>query len=329
MPSAQHMKKRDAPSQMRTTILSRISKTRLLVYGVFLLLGIFVLIPQIGVLLNSFQVLQTISWLYTAAAIGLQLLTFFIAAMIYRALSFRRLTYGRTVIIQIAGVFANRLLPSGVGSIGINFLYLRKVGHNVAQAASVITINNVIGLMAHISVIGLLLIFDARSFSGLQTPLLPRKIIWIGLILLIAFLLAFYIADSYRHKIAIRLQQFLVQLGAFRHRKQPIALAYGASICLVLVNVASLLCAVRAVHGTISFEVALIVFTFGLVIGTITPTPGGLGGAEAGLVGALVAYGTPLSTAVASAVLYRLISYWFSLVLGGTAFIVAERRKYL
>jgi uncharacterized protein (TIRG00374 family) len=52
----------------------------------------------------------------------------------------------------------------------------------------------------------------------------------------------------------------------------------------------------------------------------VTPTPGGLGGVEAAVVGLLVAL-TPTTPAVAAAValLYRVASYWFVVLVGGGA----------
>ncbi|MFC4358710.1 YbhN family protein [Halobium salinum] len=52
----------------------------------------------------------------------------------------------------------------------------------------------------------------------------------------------------------------------------------------------------------------------------VTPTPGGLGGVEAAIVGLLVAL-TPLGTGTAAAValLYRVASYWFVVLVGGVA----------
>lgn len=51
-----------------------------------------------------------------------------------------------------------------------------------------------------------------------------------------------------------------------------------------------------------------------------TPTPGGLGGVEVAITALLVALvGLPLSVAAAIALLYRVASYWFVLLVGGIA----------
>jgi uncharacterized membrane protein YbhN (UPF0104 family) len=56
-------------------------------------------------------------------------------------------------------------------------------------------------------------------------------------------------------------------------------------------------------------------------IGNWLPIPGGIGGTELGLVGALVLYGVPALTATAAVLLYRVIELWIPAILGAGAFV--------
>jgi uncharacterized membrane protein YbhN (UPF0104 family) len=56
-------------------------------------------------------------------------------------------------------------------------------------------------------------------------------------------------------------------------------------------------------------------------LGNWLPVPGGIGGVELGLVGALVLYGLPALTATAAVLLYRVIELWIPAVLGISAFV--------
>jgi uncharacterized membrane protein YbhN (UPF0104 family) len=56
-------------------------------------------------------------------------------------------------------------------------------------------------------------------------------------------------------------------------------------------------------------------------LGNWLPVPGGIGGTELGLVGALVLYGLPALTATAAVLLYRVIELWIPAVLGIAAFV--------
>jgi uncharacterized membrane protein YbhN (UPF0104 family) len=56
-------------------------------------------------------------------------------------------------------------------------------------------------------------------------------------------------------------------------------------------------------------------------LGNWLPVPGGIGGVELGLVGALVLYGLPALTATAAVLVYRVVELWIPAVLGLVAFV--------
>ena len=56
------------------------------------------------------------------------------------------------------------------------------------------------------------------------------------------------------------------------------------------------------------------------LVGTVAPTPGGLGAGEAALIGGLTATGLPNSVAVWAALLYRTVTFWIPTVPGWVAF---------
>ncbi|HEX4010285.1 MAG TPA: lysylphosphatidylglycerol synthase transmembrane domain-containing protein [Solirubrobacteraceae bacterium] len=60
-------------------------------------------------------------------------------------------------------------------------------------------------------------------------------------------------------------------------------------------------------------------------LGNWIPVPGGIGGVELGLVGALVLYGVPAVTATAAVLLYRVVELWIPAVLGIAAFVQLRR----
>jgi uncharacterized membrane protein YbhN (UPF0104 family) len=62
-------------------------------------------------------------------------------------------------------------------------------------------------------------------------------------------------------------------------------------------------------------------------LGGLLPIPGGIGGIDGGLIGALVVYGLPAAATVAAVFAYRVILFWLPLALGGIAF--ARLRKGL
>ena len=55
-------------------------------------------------------------------------------------------------------------------------------------------------------------------------------------------------------------------------------------------------------------------------LGGLLPLPGGVGGIDGGLIGALIVFGLPAAATVAAVFAYRLILFWIPLLLGAAAF---------
>ena len=80
----------------------------------------------------------------------------------------------------------------------------------------------------------------------------------------------------------------------------------------------------RAFGATPPIATLLLAYLLGQ-LGALIPVPGGIGGVDAGLIGALVLYGTPAATAAVGVLAYRALLLWIPAVLGGMAFIALKR----
>ncbi|WP_024618026.1 lysylphosphatidylglycerol synthase transmembrane domain-containing protein [Pseudomonas kilonensis] len=72
---------------------------------------------------------------------------------------------------------------------------------------------------------------------------------------------------------------------------------------------------------------AAFIYAVSMLAGAVSFMPGGLGGAEAVMVGLLVSGGAGLGEAVAATVLLRLVTLWFAVGLGSVLLIEVGRRK--
>ena len=292
-------------------------------------IGLFILIPQAGLVWQSFAVLRNLQVDAVAGALLAIALTFPWAATSYHFLARRRLVYHRTVLVAVANMFTNRLLPAGVGSMATFFVYLRKRKHTVNQATSVVAVNNFMGFFSHGCLLAALLIFNHHGFKGFSGPVVKPGAVFVFLVLgsgIFAFALS---RTAWRRRLLL----FCASLSRdiFFYKRFPLRLtgAFLSSTALTIANATSLWFCVQAVHGHLGITAALAVFTFGIIAGTATPTPGGLGGTEAGLLAGLIGYHLPSQTAIAAIVLYRLLSYWLTLAVGGVTYAYVEWRGYL
>jgi uncharacterized membrane protein YbhN (UPF0104 family) len=60
-------------------------------------------------------------------------------------------------------------------------------------------------------------------------------------------------------------------------------------------------------------------------LGGLLPIPGGIGGIDGGLIGAMIVYGAPAAGTAAAVLAYRVILFWLPLIAGGVAFIQLRR----
>jgi uncharacterized protein (TIRG00374 family) len=85
-----------------------------------------------------------------------------------------------------------------------------------------------------------------------------------------------------------------------------------------------LLAAFAAFGASPPLIIVLIPYLIGQLGGAL-PLPGGLGGIDGGLIGALVLYGVAAAPAAAAVSLYRVILFWVPLIMGVPAFVSLRR----
>jgi len=140
-----------------------------------------------------------------------------------------------------------------------------------------------------------------RDLENLLTPALTR----------IARLLRWPATDP---KLALRAwgQRF----GSLRLPTSSWGLALGDSLLNWFTDAAVLTVGILAVGGHVPWHDLLLVYAAGVAAQGLSLTPGGLAITEGAISLALVASGMHVRQAVAAAVLYRLISFWFNAALG-------------
>ncbi len=102
------------------------------------------------------------------------------------------------------------------------------------------------------------------------------------------------------------------------------------SVAQVLITVTMFWLAVQAVApGMLSYPQAALVYAIAHLAGSLSFSPGGLGGFEAVCVGMLLAFGVPLSAAIAASLVQRLSDKGLGTLYGTAAYLVARRRYQL
>ena len=310
---------------MHEQSLSRRIRPQTIFILALFIVGLYVVLPQISSFHSSIKYLTSPKIGYLLVALTFIYLTFFEAGLSYLLLAFRKLNLARMFFIQNAVMFVNNLLPAGIGGLGANFAYLRGKKHTAPQAASMVYANNTIGLIGHMLILFVVLSLSPKKdfVPSTESKLVHGILIVLGVTLLIILLAAVIFG---RKKVRKFLGDALTQLASYRDRKLKLFFVLLVQMSLTLSNVACLFFAERSVGVHLSFSSTLIIFTLGSSIKNATPTPGGLGGYEAGLLAGFAAYKVDASQSLAAVLIYRLVSYWIPLLTGLVSFIYNERK---
>lgn len=80
----------------------------------------------------------------------------------------------------------------------------------------------------------------------------------------------------------------------------------------------------RAFGHSIGFAALAVGYVVAYAVGTLAPTPGGLGAIEGIMIALFVSFGVPSATAVAVVLVYRLINFWLPIAPGFVAYLVVK-----
>lgn len=291
------------------------------------LLALYVVVTQLEQFDSAFTAVRTAdSWLIALAGLcvaGAVLA----AAAVYACLAQKPVRYRDSALVQTAGMFVNRLLPAGIGGMGLSADLLYRHKHTLARSAAIVALNNTLTFVGHMLLLGTVLVLGFAEAPEVNWPhispwLVAGVVIVCGLILLL-------LGTTLLKRVQSFLVDFVRALALYRTQKLRLLGALGFAVCNTLGHTLALFVCMRGFHLDLPIAVALIALTGGVAIASVTPTPGGLLGSEAGLTAVLMSYDVAAGTALAVALSYRLVSYWLPLLPGAFAFWYAGHKRII
>jgi len=276
------------------------------------------------------RLLRSADWRWGLAALALSVLTYVGAALSVSGFVAQRLGFVRTMLVQLASSFVTLVTPAAVGGVALNvrFLQRRKIPSPVAVAS--IAVSQVVALTLHIL---LLAVFGAIAGTGSKNPINPPTwsyFVVAGLLALAGAVLAFPAGRRLvRARVSPTFGQVLPRLVEVAQDPRKLIEGVGGALLLSLAYVACLAACVAAFGGSVPIAKIGVVYLTGSALGSIIPTPGGLGAVEAALTAGLTAAGVPGGVAVSSVLLFRLLTFWLPVPLGWAALHYLEREHDL
>jgi uncharacterized membrane protein YbhN (UPF0104 family) len=272
------------------------------------------------------RVLRTADWHWGILGLGLSAATYVAATWSLSGFVAARLHFGRTLLAQLAGSFVTLVAPAAVGGAALNIRYLQRRGIPAPVAAASVGVEQMAAFGLHVV---LLLVFAAIAGTAPKSPLSPPTWAYFALAGLVALALAVLAVPAGRRLLRARLSPMLGQVlpRLLQVAQHPAKLAQGAGGALLLSGayIACLASCVAAFGGAVPVATIAVVYLTGSAIGSIFPTPGGLGAVEAALTAGLTAAGVRGAAAASTVLLFRVLTFWLPVPAGWAALKMLER----
>ena len=290
--------------------------------------AVHLLLPRVGEVHRTLEAARGASWGWLVAALFGSAGTYLAAGIAQIGAVSQPLALGRSVAVQVASSFTNRLTPGSLGGLGVNLRYLERSGLARSEAAAAVGLDSAAGLVVHL--FGLALTLPVVGRAGIGDVRRPDG--WEVLVALVAISAVAGVAlwsPLGRRRLVTPARAAGRSLAATLRMPNKALQVFGGSaavtVCYLLAFVASL----RAFGADVSVLKMAAVFLGGSAVGAVAPTPGGLGAVEAALVAGLTAVGTAPGTAVTGVLAYRGLTYWLPIIPGWLTFRALQRRSII
>ena len=259
-------------------------------------------------------------------AVVLELLSCLSYVLMFRPIFCARMSQRTSYQLAMSELAVGSLVPaSGAAGLAFGAWALRKRGMPVQDIArrtvAFFVLKSAVNFVA-VVVVGVAMWLGVGPHVSPALTLLPAvlAIVAIAAVSLIPFVQA---RRGWTSRIAVALGDGIGEAARLLARRDWRVIAGSAGYWAF--DNAVLWACLHAFGETPALTLVLMGYLIGQ-LGGLLPIPGGLGGIDGGLLGAVVVYGLPAAAAAAAILAYRLILFWLPLILGGPAFASLRKR---
>ena len=245
------------------------------------------------------------------------------------ALSSEKLSFKDTFIAQVAASIITIVAPAGVGPAALNLRYLRKRRVPTAMAVTTVTLMQI--SQALVTIILLLLVMVIAG-SSLSVSLPYGTILGVVALVMVAVGVIVAVPKVRRwiwSKIQPTWQQVYPRLLWIIGQPRRLAAVLGGNLLMNIGYVGSFWTALIAMGGSLNFSTVSITYLTANAAGSFIPSPGGIGTVETALTSGLTVAGISSSVAIATALLYRLVTFYGRIPLGWLAMKYMEKKNLI
>jgi uncharacterized protein (TIRG00374 family) len=267
---------------------------------------------------------QGAEWWWLVAALALSPLSQIPQAFSTLGATLHEIRFWPVLMLQYGVQFISLVVPSSAARLALEVRFWERVGVPNAGALSIGMLDSFSTFVIQILMIVLILASDAvtvhLSTDGAGSSGDSSGFNWAGLLTAILLVLAAlgiaYLfpktrakLHGFRKTLTEKWADAKEALRVLRHPKKVVLLLGGNLIAQVMLAIILGVC-LRAFGQSASLAALILVNTFVSLFAGFMPVPGGVGVAEAALTAGLIAIGIPDGTAAATAIAYRLATFY-------------------
>ena len=294
--------------------LNRFS-TRTVLMAVVALVAVWTLLAQLDFQQVSAAVSQANIW-WMLAALAFSVATYVGAGLTLVAFSPERLSLWRSTEVHLASAVVSLVAPAGVGGAAINLRFLNRKGVPTAVGVATVALVQVVQFIVTVVLLVVLAAMTGQS-TGLTLPSGWVLVAAGAIVVVAAVVLVIPQARTWAWaKIEPTYRQVWPRLVWVMSNPMRLALGVGGALMLSLSYILSFSASLWAFGYTVPFAVLAITYLASNTVGSIVPSPGGIGPVELALTAGLVAAGVPYGVALSTAIVYRLVTFWIPIPVG-------------
>ncbi len=294
----------------------------------------------VGVLIDvskSFDTVIGADWLWVVMAFVLAQLAYVASGVEGMGSVAGPLPLGRAVAVEVANAFS--ALAGGTAAVfATRVRFYQKQGYDASVALGS---GAIMTAASWIAIIVLFLVSLPFAWGSIHIEITPEsggdsKLVWIilAVVVVVALAAGLALAVPRLRKLAVsklrpKVRDIWGNLRQVASSPHKLVLLLGGSFAGELLVAMALSVSLRAFGDHLWLPVLIVVITLAGIIGGISPSPGGMGVVEAGMILGLTAAGVSESDATAAVFIQRLFTSYLPPIWGWITLIWMRKREYL
>lgn len=279
-------------------------------------------------------------WLLVAFSCAL--LSYVGAALPVVAYTEIRLSLWHTVLVQVAASVISLIAPAGLGPVALNLRFLTQHKIPVVTAVATLTFIQFTQFFSTVALLGgifLISVLADVSFTFPETNVVSAPTVFNGVTLgvLLAFivfagviLLVIPVSRRWVHtKITLIWRQTRRHLQWVLTSPKRLFVGVSGSLLITVSYVAAFGFTLLAFQRPLNVLILTLIYLAATTIGSAVPSPGGIGPIEGALLLALTLVHVPVSIALSSVVVFRLLTFYLRIPLGWLALHSLQKRQLI